>query len=231
MGRGFLNASNRYLEIAAIPHGNLFPITMHSWVYPEASITAMVMGFYDTVNTAAPALRMQQLSAGQNQATHRDPAGGGSTTQGAAASSNSYSLNSWFGYSNIFTNNASRTAYINGAGKVNNTTLVPNAMANNYTAIGTGRYNTNGSLSPYTGRIAECGYWNAVLNDDEILSLGKGINPSRIRPSNLLLHYPLNNPSSSGGENNVAKDGITYNLSQVNSPTVVDHAPVSPMFF
>lgn len=232
MARQFLAASTRILELnigaTDMPHGNAYPYTFHSWAYPEAAISAIMFGTYDTNNTTAPGARTQQTSGNQLQATFRDR---NPTTNAAAVSSNSVTQNAWNGYTTKFEGDASRTAYINGGGKVTNTTNAPNGpMDHNYIAIGCSKYSL-GNLSPFTGRIAEGAMWNAALNDDEVNALGHRVNPGRVRPSHLLVHYPLIGKNSSDGEHNVAKGGSTFNLSAVNTPGIADHAPVSPLFF
>lgn len=232
MARQFLAASTRVLELnigtTDMPHGNAYPFTFHSWAYPEAAISAIMFGTYDTVNTTAPGARIQQTSGNLLQATFRDR---NPTTNAAAQTSNSISQNAWNGYTVMFEGDANRTVFLNGGGKVNNTTSAPNGpMAHNYIAVGCSKYSA-GNLSPFTGRIAEGAMWNAALNDDEVNALGKRVNPGRIRPSNLIVHYPLIGKSSSDGEHNLAKGGSTFNLSAVNTPGIADHAPVSPLFF
>lgn len=232
MARQFLAASTRMFEVntgsSNMPHGNAYPYTFHSWAYPEAAITAIMFGTYDTVNTAAPGARTQQVATNQLQATFRDR---NPTTNAAAVSSSAVTQNAWNGYTVKFEGNTSRTAYVNGGGKVTDTTNAPNGpMAHNYITVGCSKY-SGGNLSPFTGRIADGAMWNAALNDDEVNALGNRVNPGRIRPSHLIIHYPLNGKNSSDGEHNLAKGGSTFNLTSVNTPGIADHAPVSPLFF
>jgi hypothetical protein len=49
--------------------------------------------------------------------------------------------------------------------------------------VGTGPY--------MDGRIAHVAVWNAALNDREVLALSLGVHPTRIRPGNLVLYWPL----------------------------------------
>ena len=44
---------------------------------------------------------------------------------------------------------------------------------------------------PMDGRLAEVAVWNVLLNDSEIASLARGLNPRHVRPSALVGYWPL----------------------------------------
>lgn len=74
---------------------------------------------------------------------------------------------------------------------------------------------TEGQFS--NGDVAEPGFWNAALTNDEFNALGKGFRPFRIRPQNLISYLSLVRPT---------QDLKGYTWTDVNSPTVTDHPPV-----
>lgn len=80
--------------------------------------------------------------------------------------------------------------YLNGVSDGTDSTVVtPNA-----TAIATtiGHRFGGASAAGFTdGRIAEVGFWNAVLTASEIAALAKAVSPLLIRPENLIAYVPL----------------------------------------
>lgn len=51
-----------------------------------------------------------------------------------------------------------------------------------------GGYDSAGAFP--TGEVAEIGYWNAVLDADEITSLAKGFRPPKVKPAKLEVYFP-----------------------------------------
>jgi hypothetical protein len=76
--------------------------------------------------------------------------------------------------------------------------------------------------------VSQAAIHDAALNADEMGAIGKGINPFRVRTSNVLAYWPIGHGSPDA---NLAKQGGTLNMTVVNSPAVADSAPVSPLFF
>lgn len=65
------------------------------------------------------------------------------------------------------------------------------------------------------GAVQEVGVWNAVLTQDELVSMAKGTKPTKIRPSNLKVYIP--------GIRNIADfvGGVPFSLN--GNVTIVDH--------
>jgi hypothetical protein len=79
--------------------------------------------------------------------------------------------------------------YLNGAQDGSGATA---ATPNSTTGLTTIAYREYASFEEYTnGRIAEVGFWGAVLTASEMVSLARGYSPLLIRPDALLSYVPL----------------------------------------
>ena len=72
----------------------------------------------------------------------------------------------------------------------------------------------------WDGKLAEVGYWGAILTANEVKSLSKGISPFKIRPASLLLYIPTNGYQASEpdwGPSRVTQT-VTGTLGQPHAP-------------
>ncbi len=103
-------------------------------------------------------------------------------TPASAISAATIPVGTWQHAAAVSISSTSRFIYLNGGGKVQNTTSrVPTGLNN----IAIGATNSATRQIFFQGKIAEAAIWNEALTDDEVLSLSKGFAPSLVRPSNL----------------------------------------------
>jgi hypothetical protein len=105
------------------------------------------------------------------------------------SSTSGYSTNTWNHACAIFTNNTSRTIYLNGgnsATNTNNISITPGEIR-----IGASVDSSNNLLQYMDGRLAEVGIWNIALTAAEIASLADGMTCDKIRPQSLVFYAPL----------------------------------------
>ena len=164
------------------------PLTIAAWFYPDSATTRTAI-----VSLAANALTGDFFALVQDGTKVGDPIcatkySGGSDA-GEAVSSTGYTTGAWNHGAAVFASNTSRTIYLNGGGKVENTTLRGSATGISRTAVGALARSTISAF--FDGRVAEAGIWTATLNDDEIAALAKGVSPRFIRPQSLVFYAPL----------------------------------------
>jgi hypothetical protein len=100
------------------------------------------------------------------------------------------SANTVFHAAGVWASSTSRSVYLDGANKVTDTAAsTPSGI--NRAAIGVSRASSIDQAFNSGGRLAEAGFWNAALTDEEIAALAKGIPPIMIRPQNLVAYLPL----------------------------------------
>jgi hypothetical protein len=80
------------------------------------------------------------------------------------------------------------------------------------------------SLS-WGGAIAEVAVWLVTLTTAEMVALSKGASPLKVRPADLYHYHPVWGGSP---EIDLVNPSVTLNIS--GSPTVANHAPVTPPF-
>ncbi len=144
----------------------------------------------------------------------------GDSSDATTDSSSGFTVNTWGHGTGVFTSYSSRSAYMNGAGKITNTQTESGTVNYEATAIGA---NVVGTTSPHyfanpTGFLAECAIWSAALTDAEVMSLAKGFKPHRIRPQSLVFYAPLLRNLQD------LRKGLA--LTAVNAPTVANHPRV-----
>lgn len=87
------------------------------------------------------------------------------------------------------------------------------------------RWDTTGTTRWLNGRMAHIALWNAVLNDDEILALSRGVSPLMFRNPNLLSYWPL--WGTAFPEADLSPAGAARTLAQVGACAVgVENPPV-----
>ena len=77
----------------------------------------------------------------------------------------------------------------------------------------------------FGGAIAEVSVWKTDLTDGEMVALAKGASPLMVRPGDLYHYHPV-----WGGSPEIDLVPAKINLNVSGSPTVANHAPVTPPF-
>lgn len=185
-------------------------LTLSAWIYP----TAAIQGFAVSLGNTSSNADFWGISA-------RNDAGSvvQATCSGSAATSSiTAPLNTWTHIAGVFVSSNNRSVFVNGGGKVSNSIDTIN-IAPNQIMIGDLARSARGA--PFSGAIAECGFWNIALTDDEIISLAKRWSPRAIRPSSLMGYWKLL------GNQNPEPDYWRGDLpmSFVNSPTKATNPP------
>lgn len=102
-------------------------------------------------------------------------------------------LNTWFHLAVTYDGSVSRI-YLDGVLDGTSAAFGPGNSSDAYTslmgAVTSGGGYDNAPTSFPTGQVAEVGFWDTVLTDDEIVSLAKGFRPSRVRPDKLQTYFP-----------------------------------------
>ncbi|KKK85173.1 hypothetical protein LCGC14_2775960, partial [marine sediment metagenome] len=186
MARLFDDASSEYLTINSTVL-TATPITMACW-FNSDSITAgqMLICITDT----ATGDHFFYMKAGGDVASDPVRIIARDTGNGVADTSTGYSANTWHHACGVFASTTSRSAYLDGGGKISNTTsITPSAAALDATTIGVLR--TNALAEYMSGRIAEVAIWNIALTDGEVAILALGYSPLFIHPQSLVAYWPL----------------------------------------
>ena len=215
MSRSFIRTSSQYLERAAAVVSAI-PITLAAWFKP----TDFLVGDQHRIvtlgcSTSGICFSLSVWGDASLNAQHFDGANAEAKATAAA------SLNIWQHAAAVFTNNSSRSCYLNGANKGTDTTA-KNAITLNRTDIGALNY--SGTMYNYfTGQIAEAAIWSAALDDAEIAALAQAICPLIIRPASLLAYWPL---GGCYGDNDLDRFANRYDLTPYGLPTFTDHCRV-----
>jgi hypothetical protein len=217
MARSF-NGSNQYLSAGKTHDVKSLPFTMACWfnvVDVTNSYTLMALSQSGTDFDFAM-IQSRGAEAGHPvSAVYEHSFDSGQT--GRAYTSTSITANKWEHACGVFTSQTSRSAYLNGGGKVTNTTgVTAMSIDSDQTIVGALRRN---AIIQYTnGRIAFPCIWDVALSDDEVLSLARGTHPSLIRPQNIVALWDLTGGFSPEPDR-FGRFGLTLN----NSPTVADN--------
>jgi hypothetical protein len=179
------NGTNQYLSTASAP-ATAVPLTLACWFYPY-TITANYILFQITDGTD-----LNRFGLGALGGISGDPIRAFVTGSPVAAeidSTTGFVSNSWQHACGVFSQNNSRTVYLNAANSATNTTLTTPSGLNKVeiafrTASGVPGLFLN-------GRLAEVGIWNAALTSAEIASLAKGMTCDKVRPESLVFYAPL----------------------------------------
>ena len=134
---------------------------------------------------------------------------------GAARTGVGFSAATWYVIAGTFISNTSRSVFLNGANKVNETTSMTDPTPD-VIAIGA---NVASSVSVYNdGLVAEAYVLDVNMTDAQHALVGKGISPFWIVPgNNVRAWYPLNSNNS-----NRVRNGYP-NLTATGSPTNGTH--------
>lgn len=183
------DGTNDYIEAAgARGIATSFPISIAAWYITPTSSWSTAEGIcVISDDDSNPGLLLLISLNGTVGAQTRNNSGAvGSLTATAA----NIVANKWTHVAGVFPSANSRTAYADGVpGAVNNTTSTFTASTLADINIGRAKRTTADIFAK--GRVAEVGFWNAVLTQDEITALAKGVSPSKIRPQSLFFYAPL----------------------------------------
>lgn len=217
MAYDFVRASSMYLEATSTPVTAL-PVTLAALASPND-----IVNNHSILSLADKDGAGNYLSIEAGGGVASDPVRAISAVADVrvgASTSTSYSASVFQHMVARFVTTASRDAFLNGAGKGNNTSssviaLIDSIQIGRNVAIA-------GSAQLLDGKVAYAAIWNTDLSDAEIALLGAGppwIDPRQIKPNNLVYYRTLirdlNHPYLGIGT-----------LSAVNSPTVVDGPPL-----
>lgn len=204
------SGTDQWLSIASVPV-TVAPLTLATWVYPDANVNMGVFEIVDTGNSG----RFFRLRL-------RDPADtdlmawaqqGGSS--GFSTSASQFSLNTWQHIGGVFTSTTSRTAYLDGAAGTPETTEVAPFSLDSMII---GRAGDSSPDNYVSGRVAEAALWDVALTAGEMLTLAAGYSPLFVRPQSLIAYWPLIRDDNDrvGG----------FNMTVNGSPTFVDGPPI-----
>lgn len=184
MARDF-DGTTSYLE-ATSAIVTAVPITMAAWFYADSNtVNQTILGV-----TASGATNARFTLQCQNTGYLRAAVQAGGSTAGADTTA-TINTGAWQHGAAVFTGNASRTVYLDGANNATNTTsLTPSAAALNRTNVGT-QWRNQARENYFDGRVAEAAVWNVALNASEIAALATGLRPSLVRPQSLVLYVPI----------------------------------------
>lgn len=208
---GFSTAN--YLSNTTIPF-SAAPATIAAWVYKTSTAIGGVAGVTKNSNNAT--FRVYVDASSKVVATHYN-----GTTVGAAVTTASVSTNTWTHVAAVFNTTASRSAFLNGANKVTNTTSVTGALTFDRTLLGA-LGNTSSVGSPLAGYLAEVAMWDIALSDADIAVLATGVSPLAMHPEAIVAYWPLVGGNSP--ETNVVSTAtltITGSLSAAAHPRII----------
>jgi len=184
MSRSFTAASFQYgLNTGGSPVST-YPFTFSCWFNPA---TAHAGGLMSCANGTSNNAHMLYLKSNSHLSMFSINGG----TSAESESTATYSTSAWNHAAGVVASATSRTSYLNGTASTTNTTSVtPGTL----TRACIGAYYTNGAPVAgfyQNGLLAEVGYWDVALTQEEITSLSQGVSPLLIRPANLVGYYPL----------------------------------------
>lgn len=205
--------TNEAFYTTALPAGiasNETTLTMACWFYaPDVTGNNFLMSVADV------SVGNRNHYLGALGAVAGDPVRAFSndgTANGSADTSTSYSANTWHLAVGVWNGAASRTAYLDGGGKVTNTTSVsPTGLD----TVGIGAlYDNIPNYSPDI-IIAEPAIWDIALSDAEVAELAVSVSPLMVRPDGLVFHPSL--------RRNITDDVGGLVLSIAGTPVVSEH--------
>ena len=215
MARDFTSASEQLLQNNSAVL-TVVPITLVCW-FNAHDITNdnRLIKLQDTADGYYFTLR---LDGNANDTVVAQAFASGGTNQ--AASTATYTADTWHHAAAVFVGNAERHAYLDGGNKGSETTSqTPSSIDATY--IG-GARNDNGFCD---ASIAEAAIWNTDLTEAEIAVLATGVSPLAVRPQSLVAYWPL------VGNLSPELDFVGgYDMALTNGPTKADHPPVQKVW-
>jgi hypothetical protein len=194
------------------------PFTVSGWVNPASFAgTNVLYSLNNSVNTTYFIITAD--SSGVYVGTNTGGTGVLSTA--------GMSTGVWQHFTGVFASATSRSAYLNGGNKGTDTV---SASLIGVDRITLGGYYQTGFVNSLAADIADFGVWNVALTDEEIAALGRGVPPTRIRPSALVAYWPLE--ATGGYLQNRVRDSASYVLSQNGTApsAAATNPPTGPAF-
>lgn len=185
MARLFDDGSSQYLTAGGDLGITDFPFTMAAWAKSDTSspTNQAVMGF-GRAGSANPFHSLRLRDPGDSDLIAISFVG----SQGFAASSTQWSTATWHHCCGVFSGDAARAVYLDGAGKGTDSTNVGNGIIEDFEI---GRQPSTTATSYLSGDVAEAAVWNVALTDAEVAILAAGYSPLFVRPQSLVLYVPL----------------------------------------
>jgi len=215
MARLFDDGSSEYLDAGSSPSTSP-PLTVAAWFYSDDAThdSQPIVAIGNDANDTTNFYRVHADSDGAVKAVAYNDA-----TLGVAATSTSWSADTWHHACGVFSATNSRAVYLDGGGKVTNSTSVTPTV--NKAMIGGLQYSDAPAFTPYfSGRICHAAIWSAALTDAEVALLAAKISPLLVRPQSLVAYWPLNEASDAdivGG----------YHMTAYNTPSWAESVPVT----
>ena len=186
-----LNGSSQFIGSAA---GTAFngtgDCTLACWFWTSATASDQALIAYETESNADG--RYILAASGSSTGNKIAAQSGNASVIQAARTTLSFSTNTWQHAAAVHSGTSSRSAYLNGQGKVTDTNTHIFYANAQYVHVGAIYYPGLNVTSAYlNGRVAETAIWNAALTDTEIASLAAGFTPDQIRPQSLQFYAPL----------------------------------------
>lgn len=195
-----------------------YPFTFAIWVKSDsqtASQTALFLGDVDTTD--------ESYSIGLRGTHANDPAFILSRNLGQVYdhTTSSYTAGTWHHICGVFTNDTSRTIYIDGGNEA--TDANDTDYSSNMDSIGIGRDEDSAPTLYFDGAVAEAGVWDKALSGAEIDNLYTDkYAPGLVAAGNLVAWWKLD---ESAGANNAIDQQGSYTLTQNGSPGATAHPP------
>ena len=175
-----ITAAISYSKIMATGSFFSYPLTINCWFYPTLTSYG-VMNLVSLIQDVAADYHGLRINSNTNVVQYN------TGTIGSAASSASYTTNTWNMATAVGTSATSRTVYLN-AGNAGTQTTNRVITTPDRVLMGVSRtYDT----PSYEGYLAEVAIWNVTLTTDELSSLYTGTKADQIRPQNLKFYMPL----------------------------------------
>lgn len=211
MARSFNGTTQRLTRANPI---TAFPFTIAGWARKSSTTTdSVVATMYQSGSSNYLYLGLIGTAAGDPLRLDAYP----NTAPGTAATSTSFSANTWHHCAGVVSSASSFAAILDGGGKGTNSGTYTGTFASASSfAFG---YLDAFALNIY-GQcdVAHWGLWNVALTDAEVADLAAGCHPRRVRPSALVAHYALG-----GFEGDYDVDRVGgYDLTPSGSPTFID---------
>lgn len=215
MARLFDNASSQYLSVSGSCGLTSGPFSFAAWFYPDEYAASVIMSLEGHPLYNQNSLYQTSANPFKVGVYYLGEGGTGRDVQ----TPNTGTTNAWHHAVGCFST-ASRDVYLDGgtAGQ-DSTSDAPNPDFGTPTTD-IGRRNDGDPLY-FSGRIAEVGIWNVVLDATDITNLYTNkYCPLLVKPGNLVAYWKLAGTASPEPD-----DKNDYDLTLYNSPTQADHPP------
>ncbi len=138
------------------------------------------------------------------------------------------STNVWHHLCLVVESNTVRSLFYDGGNKTagSGVAITPTAPTN--IVIGA-VYSAGSPVNICTGTLAEIAVWDVALTDAEVAALAKYVPSTKVRPSDLIVYWPL--MANATYLNNTFSNSTDRTLTLTGTqPTAADHPPVAPAY-